>query len=153
MKKLHMRSRASFVQYAGVVIDRFPVKAMPLDDLYCPVRPVQSFVDEVRESIGDTGLLNPVIVVRKPREDIVDYFKETKGGLKSGSDSGSIIPVGFPDGPVVNMVWGGTNRVYAVRELGYTHIDCVLVPDFALAYLVQERQRNSYVDARKLGTA
>lgn len=148
-----MRSRASFVQYAGVIIDRFPVKAMPLDELYCPVRPVQSFVDEVRDSIGDTGLMNPVIVVRKPREDILEYFRETRGGLKSGNDGGGVIPLNFPEDPVVNLVWGGTNRVYAVRELGYTHIDCVLVPDFALAYLVQERQRNSYVDARKTGQA
>lgn len=153
MKKLHMRSRASFVQYAGVIIDKFPVKAMALDDLYCPVRPVQSFVDEVRDSIDDTGLLNPVIVVRKPREDIIEYFEETKGGLKSGSDNGKIIPADFPDDSVINIVWGGTNRIYAVRELGYTHIDCVLVPDFALAYLVQARQRSSYVDARQFGTA
>ena len=148
-----MRSRASFVQYAGVIIDRFQVKAMPLDELYCPVRPVQSFVDEVRESIRDTGMMNPIIVVRKPREDIIEYFRETKGGLRSGSDDGKLIPANFPDDPVVNIVWGGTNRVYAIRELGYTHADCVLVPDLALAYLVQERQRNSYVDARKTGQA
>jgi len=148
-----MRSRASFVQYAGVVIDRFPVRAMNLDDLYCPVRPVQSFVDEVRESIRDTGLMNPVIVVRKPREDHLDYMRETKGGLKSKDPFDPILPPDFPDSPVINMVWGGTNRVYAVRELGYSQVDCVLVPDFALAYLVQERQRNSYVDARKFRKA
>ena len=106
---------------------------MALDALYCPVRDVPAFADELAASIEREGLANPVIVIRGPREDLVAEMRAT------GTDGKHL-----PDTPVVNCVYGGTNRVAAARKLGYSHIDCLLLPTFALGERVQEMQRDSY---------
>jgi hypothetical protein len=133
MTKLHITSRASRLRIAGLAITSFEVRAMPIDSLHCPVRDVPAFVDEVAESIAKQGLANPVIVIRGPREDLVAE------GLALGGSKPT-----FPDTPVVNCVFGGTNRVSAAKKLGYTHIDCILLPSFELGLKLQELQRNSY---------
>lgn len=133
MNKLRITSRASRLRIPGLVIDTFEVRTMPIADLHCPVRDVPVFADEVAESIAKHGLANPVIVVRGPREDL------EAESLALGGRRGSL-----PDAPVVNCVFGGTNRVSAAKKLGYTHIDCILLPSFALGLKLQELQRNSY---------
>ena len=105
---------------------------MPLDALHCPVRDVPTFAEGVAKSIKQQGLANPVIVVRGPREDLMRELSETTLNPR------------LPDQPVVNIVYGGTNRVSAARQLGYTHVDCVLLPTFELAMRVQDLQRESY---------
>ena len=111
---------------------------MAVDDLCQPVRTVPIFVDEVRDSISKTGLMNPIIVVRAPREDVVLHYRD-KHKATSGAP-----PNNLPDTPVINAIWGGSNRLDAVKQLGYTHVDCVLIPDFFTAMRVQTEQRNAY---------
>lgn len=106
---------------------------MPLYSLHCPVRDVPEFADKVAQSITASGLANPVIVIRGPREDLVRQLKQ----LGSTGEH-------LPDEPVINCVYGGTNRVSAARNLGYTHIDCILLPDFLLGSRLQDLQRGSY---------
>lgn len=114
-------------------MDSFQVKALPLEELFCPVRDVPVFSDELKDSIDGSGLHNPIIVVRSPLEDLVEYYRDRGFSEKY-----------LPDTPVVNCVWGGTNRISAAQKLGYTHIDCVLIPDFFLAMELQDLQRNAY---------
>ena len=110
---------------------------MPVEDLWPPVSVVPVFVDEVRESIKEKGLMNPIIVVRLPKEDIDKHFEQMNFGRKRAVTS-------LPDSPVINVIWGGSNRLEAVKQLGYTHVDCVLIPDFFAAMEVQNLQRNTY---------
>ena len=106
---------------------------MRLDALHCPVSDVPVFAGELVKSIEQGGLANPVIVVRGPREDLITQLGEINGD-----------PSGLPKEPVLNVVYGGANRVTAARELGYDHIDCVLLPSFELALRVQAIQREGY---------
>lgn len=98
------------------------------------VRPVPVFVDEVAESIDKSGLFNPVIVVRGPAEDL--RAELTRMGYMNQTY--------LPELPVLNCVFGGTNRVFAAEKLGYTHIDCILLPTFELGLKLQDLQRASY---------
>ena len=116
----------------ALVIDSFEIRCLALTELYCPVRDVPAFAQEVMRSIETDGLANPVIVVRGPREDLVSQMESV------GNDAH------LPDYPVVNCVFGGTNRVTAARELGYTHIDCILLPTFEMGMRLQTLQRGSY---------
>jgi len=59
----------------------------------------------------------------------------------------------LPDTPVINAIWGGSNRLAAVKALGYTHVDCVLIPDFQTAMEIQKVQRDSYRELKKEGYA
>ena len=133
MTKLRIQSRASRLRYPGVGINTFEVRSISLNDLHCPVRDVPSFADGVENSIREQGLANPIIVVRGPREDLARELESLNGR-----------PASLPKTPVVNVVYGGTNRVTAARMMGYTHVDCVLLPSFELALRVQEQQRNTY---------
>lgn len=133
MSKLRLRNRASRLRIRGLAIHDFEIRSMPLDELTTPVRDVPMFAEEVSQSIAREGLANPVIVVRGPREDLVAQLA-AEGGDGSW----------MPDQPVVNCIMGGTNRVSAARLLGYTHIDCVLLPAFNLAWRLQNLQRESY---------
>lgn len=137
MSKLRLNSGVSYLRIPSLVVDRFEVRSMPLYDLFCPVRDVPVFADELAESISVGGLANPVIVVRGPYYDL---YRELRGVTEREKS------LQLPNKPVVNCVYGGTNRVSAARSLGYTHIDCVLVPTFALGFRLQELQRNAYAN-------
>jgi hypothetical protein len=133
LKVLRLNTGAARVSYPNAVIYSFEVRPIDIDALSYPVRPVPAFAENIRDSITSQGLLNPVVVIRGPREDIVRFYDQV-GWAHDW----------LPDSPVVNIVCGGTNRVYAARELGYTHIDCVLVPDPYIAMRMQTAQRSSY---------
>lgn len=143
MSKLRLRNRASYLSAPGLLVSAFEIRCMPLDDLHCPVRDVPAFAEEVATSIEREGLANPVIVVRGPRVDVVAEM-ESRGGK----------PSMLPDTPVINLVMGGTNRVTAAKQLGYTAIDCVLLPTVSLALKLQDLQRGSYsaTEAKSVGT-
>ena len=141
-KVLHMANRASRVGYAGVVISDFEVRLLPVSELWTPVSIVPPFMQQVRDSIMEEGLLNPIIVVRAPREDVIRHFRAVKAGLPEGAKDA--LPKGLPEEEVINTIWGGSNRLDAVKQLGYTHVDCVLIPDFFTAMRVQTEQRNAY---------
>ncbi len=143
VRKLRLRNRAAYLRVPRLAITQFEVRTFPIEDLHCPCRDVPIFAEEVAESIAREGLANPVIVVRGPREDLEREL------LAEGS-SGK----GLPDKPVVNCVWGGTNRISAAKLLGYTHVDCVVLPTFDLASRLQDLQRESYnaTEARAVGT-
>ena len=118
---------------------------MPVEDLWPPVSVVPVFADELRESIKEKGLMNPIIVVRLPQEDIAKHFEAVNFASKRG-------PGYLPDTPVINVIWGGSNRLEAVKQLGYTHVDCVLIPDFFAAMEVQNLQRNAYKKGKASAT-
>jgi len=144
MSKLHLRSRAAYLSIADLAVNAFEVRCMPISKLHRPVSDVPVFVDEVANSIEQDGLANPVIVVRGPREDIVLQYDQA--GMPSDR---------LPNEPVLNCVYGGTNRVSAAKQLGYTHIDCILLPTFVLGARLQTLQRDSYsaTKADSVGTA
>lgn len=139
-KPLRIRNRASRLRVNGLAINTFEIRTMAINDLDLMVRDVPMFAEEVAKSIEVGGLANPVIVVRGPREDLTREIVAVGGKGKS-----------FPDKGVLNMVCGGRNRISAAQLLGYTHIDCVLLPTFKLALQLQELQRESY-NATKAST-
>ena len=139
---LHMAKRSGRVAYRGVAITDFEVRAMPIEALWAPVSVVPAFVAELGVSIKERGLLNPVVVVRAPREDVIRHFQAVKAGLPEGTKGA--LPPGLPEEEVINAIWGGSNRVAAARDLGYGEIDCVIVHDFYTAAALQDAQRMSY---------
>ena len=95
-------------------------------------------MEESQDSILSGGLVNPIIVVRLPREDVVADWTARKKPVTR-----------LPDRPVLNVVWGGANRLAAAEALGYTHIDCVLLPNFDIGMDVQDAQRYSYREIKE----
>jgi hypothetical protein len=133
MTKLRLKSRAGRLRYPGVAIHTFEVRNMPMHKLHCSVLDVPAFAEDVAESIKEHGLANPIIVVRAPREDMVLELTSLNG-----------VEPRLPEGEVLNVVYGGTNRFTAARLLGHTYVDCVLLPTFRLALQVQDQQRETY---------
>jgi len=140
MQALKLNSVVSRISFAGVAMTSFEVIELAIEDLFAPVSTVSAFTEEIRESIEQSGLMNPIIVVRLPREDAVRHFKKSSGEARNAAP----LPTGFPEAPVINMIWGGSNRVAAAKLLGYTHVDCVIIPDFYVAGAAQNQQRAAY---------
>ena len=138
MKPLRVNSRASAASYYNVAVTQFPIRTFPIEDLYIPFKPVPAFMEEIQDSILSCGLVNPIIVVRLPREDVVAEWTARKKPVTR-----------LPDRPVLNVVWGGANRLAAAEALGYTHIDCVLLPNFDIGMDVQDAQRYSYREIKE----
>ena len=42
------------------------------------------------------------------------------------------------------VAWGGSQRVRVAEELGYTHIDCAMMPSFQRAHKLQKVMRVPY---------
>lgn len=138
MTRLKINSRSSRLSFTGVAITSFEVRAILVKDLWRPVGTVPTFIAELKASIEAKGLANPIIVVRLPREDLIESFR-----IDSRAVPNYELP-SIPDDPVINTVWGGSNRLEAIKQLGYTHVDCVMIPDFQTAMQIQDRQRSSY---------
>jgi len=141
---MRIKSGASRLRFKNVVIDSFEVRTMSFDDLYSPVRAVPAFAEKVQESLADGGMENPIIVVRGPREDFLRYLRE---GTFRPSDKNP--PPNIPEQDVLNVVWGGTNRILALKNLGYDAADCLIVPDFYTGSKLQGEQRAAYERQRR----
>ena len=152
MRNLKLDRPSSRLSFKNVAITSFEVRLMSVESLWPPVSEVPIFVEELVESIKEKGLLNPIIVVRQPREDVIAYLYSMgiAGKIKRGIGPKAVHP-NLPDVPVINAIWGGSNRLAAVKKIGYTHVDCVLVPDFQTAMLIQTQQRDSYKSLKKQG--
>lgn len=83
METLRINSKASRMSFSDVVITSFEVRTLPVESLWAPVSTVPIFVEEVKESIKEKGLMNPIIIVRLPREDVEHHFHQMKYARKT----------------------------------------------------------------------
>jgi hypothetical protein len=129
------------IDYTAYGAGVYEVEVMALDELWQAVPTSESLVQELVASFAtDAGLLNPVIVVQMPPAEIREYFESAEAAKLFPKYA----PEGLPEVDVVNVIWGGNNRVEALREAGYTHTYIIRVPTFSAASRVQRAHRKSY---------
>ena len=118
------------------------VVRMPIWALWQSVEDVKEsrpkFYTGVYDSIKKDGLENPIIVVKTDREGLEGRKQKHKNSMKELPDAP---PHGFEE---YYVIWGGSNRVAILKELRYTHVDCIILNSFDVAYRIQAKQRNSY---------
>jgi hypothetical protein len=121
-----------------------PVVTLPINDLWASV-PIayklrgKDFFKCLKEDIEQKGMHFPLLVVEAT-------FSQLQAQKKKYKQSILELPTGYQPNQKIYVIWGGSNRVAAAKELGYTHIDCVLYPDgaFDAAWRDQGIQRDPF---------
>lgn len=125
---------------------RYPIEQLHVNEIWASVPKAvrhmgQDFYEPVKKDIAKNGMKWPIMVVKSTREQLC--YQKAKWQNK-------ISPLPFWMAGVDDMqiiqptVWGGSNRLYIARELGYTHIDCAIIPTFDIAHLLQKTMRESH---------
>ena len=131
--------------------NQYPIKQLPVDEIWASVpRAVIhcgiEFYEPVKESIKKNGMYWPIMVVNCTRQEL-------KGQKAKWGDKINDLPFWMAEdlNTRMNVVWGGSNRLWIARELGYTHIDCAMMPSFNEAHVLQKTMRETHQEfyARK----
>ena len=99
----------------------YPVKPLPIHLIVqvCPVDPL--FAESVKKAIEKDGLMLPLVTADLSLRRLKQWYRYTKG-------SDMIPPRTYPKNRERAVaVFGGNTRLVAAKELGYTHIDCIIL--------------------------
>ncbi len=100
----------------------YPVKPLPIQSIVqiCPTTTL--FTQQVKKRLAQEGLALPLLCVDLALERLTEWYKETEGG-------NMLSPESYPpkNRERAVAVFGGNTRLVAAKELGYTHIDCIIL--------------------------
>ena len=100
----------------------YPVKFLPIQSIVqtCPTTTL--FTQQVKNRLAQEGLALPLLCVDLALERLIEWYKETEGG-------NMLSPETYPprNRERAVAVFGGNTRLVAAKELGYTHIDCIVL--------------------------
>lgn len=120
-----------------------PIVVMELDKLWAsvPVAPLwngRPFYNVVKEDIATNGMQFPILVVKSTYSNLVKQRQRHKKGMLD-------VPPNQEPNDIMYVVWGGSNRISIAKELGYTHIECVIYDGtYHEAFADQALQRTPY---------
>ena len=120
----------------------YPVECLPVAELWASVAKAEKlhrkpFFETVKADIDADGLMFPILCVKTTRQQLIDTKKRYNKSIRDlpfdpAKDDLSVVQY---------TVWGGSNRVCAAEELGYTHIDCAIIPNLQTAHRLQKDMR------------
>ena len=98
----------------------YPVKSLSIDTIVqvCPTTTL--FTQQVRERIEQEGLALPLLCADLALESLIEWYKVSEG-------RGMLSPDTYPKTDRCIAVFGGNTRLVMAKELGYTHIDCIVL--------------------------
>ena len=124
--------------------NKYGIEQLPVNDIWASVPKAEihrgkEFYRPLKKDIQKNGLRWPIMVVKATREDVKYQKAKWQQALCD-------LPFWMAQdmSEIQLVVWGGSNRLYAARELGYTHIDCAILPDFESAHRLQKVMREEY---------
>ena len=134
-------------RYHNLQWNEMAVVSLRVSDLWASV-PIaekhrgREFYEPIKEDIRKNGLHFPLIVVDATRNDLVKEkrkYKDKLCKLPFDKDKDDLTIRQY-------TVWGGSNRWNIANDLGYEHVDCVIVhnADFEGARRMQGLHRKPY---------
>ena len=129
---------------------KYKIEILPVNEIWPSVPKAvkhrgKPFYKELTVDIKANGLHFPLMVVTATRKQINEQKKIWGAKLCD-------LPFDIKEtkkeklGHIEHYVaWGGSQRVRVAEELGYTHIDCAMMPSFQRAHKLQKVMRVPYV--------
>lgn len=126
----------------------YPIEVLPIDSIWQSVPPVdflpadnRPFKKNLVNDIRRDGMHFPIMVVKTSHKQLL----EAKDMWR---DKINILPFWHndrnPQSKYQWSVWGGSQRIDAAKILGYTHIDCAVLPSIAKAITHQKEMRTPF---------
>jgi hypothetical protein len=123
---------------------KYPIAQLRVDEIWASVPKAiihngVHFYGPVKKSIEKNGMDWPIMVVNCSRHELRGQKAKWRNKIND-------LPFWMADDLDVrmNVVWGGSNRLWIARELGYTHIDCAMMPTFQSAHDLQKTMRETH---------
>lgn len=115
-------------KYHGSTWNDANVVSLPVKDLWASVPKAdrhkgKAFYTPVMKDIKENGLCFPLLVVEATHKQLMAEKKRYKDAILD-------LPFDENDTDLeekIYVVWGGSNRVRIAEELGYDHVDCVIL--------------------------
>jgi hypothetical protein len=128
--------------------NHYPIKELLIDDIWQSVPPVdilptidKPFKSNLINDIKRDGMHFPIMACYTTRVELIKA-KEKWGDFLSG------LPFWHNDiNPHVKKLWscwGGSQRLDAAKQLGYTHIDAAVLPSISKAISHQKEMRKPF---------
>ena len=104
--------------------ESYPVKSLPMHTLVqvCPT--TAPFCQRVKERIEQAGLALPLLCADMALERLIEWYETYQ---KTEEKHGMLSPNTYPKTDRCIVVFGGNTRLVIAKELGYTHIDCIVL--------------------------
>tara|TARA_Y100000004_G_scaffold32561_1_gene34254 strand:- start:2746 stop:3228 length:483 start_codon:yes stop_codon:yes gene_type:complete len=123
---------------------KYPIKQIAVDEIWASVPRAdihlgKPFYTPVREDIEKNGMHWPIMVVNCTRQELLG--QKSKWGDKINDPP---FWIGEDLAERMYVVWGGSNRLWIARDLGYTHIDAAVIPTFNVAHKLQKTMREDF---------
>jgi len=143
MKKLYSKfHKSGWTAKNGVT---YPVRCLSLKTLWPWGKPTHElygkpFLENLKQDILSNGLHFPTLCISVSRKILKVKKRQMPDRLND-------LPF---DPETANLeinqyvIRGGCQRYYVAAELGYTHIDCAIIPDLNTAYTLQRQMRKPF---------
>ena len=98
-----------------------PIKSLPIQSIVQTCPTTTSFTQQVKKRLAQEGLALPLLCADLALERLIELYEET--------DEGNMLsPESYPKNRERCIaVFGGNTRLVAAKELGYTHVDCIIL--------------------------
>lgn len=123
--------------------EKYEVRVLPIKEIYisCPKTVNlrgKPFFSTLMEDIKREGLHFPLLVAHPTLSEL----KEKKNRYKNRMEPLPELKEGEEwESSRHWTVWGGSQRIRVAIELGYTHIDCAIIPSLDEARTLQSKMR------------
>jgi len=122
----------------------YPIAQLPINELWASVPQAKvlngkPFYQPLLEDIQKNGLHFPLLCVHATYGDLRIQkvrFRDKMCDLPFWANE--------PDDKQMYVIWGGSQRLRVAQDLGYTHIDCAMIPTLDEARGLQRYMRKPY---------
>ena len=104
--------------------ESYPVKSLPIHTLVQVWPTTAPFCQQVKERIEQDGLALPLLCADMALERLIEWYETYQ---KTEEKHGMLSPNTYPKTDRCIVVFGGNTRLVIAKELGYTHIDCIVL--------------------------
>lgn len=127
----------------------FPIKVLRIDEIWqsapsvdeLDFLPGKPFKAKLIEDIRRNGMHFPIMVVHTTHEQLLAAKEKWEDKIR---------PLPFwhndrnPQSKKIWSVWGGSQRLDVAKILGFTHIDCTVIPSIGRAISLQKHMRKPF---------
>lgn len=128
--------------------NHFEIIELAIEDIWQSVPSVSNlpgvkkpFKQNLVNDIKRDGMYFPIMVVKSSHKELLEA--KTKWGEKI-----NVLPFWHNDRNPQSKyqwgVWGGSQRLDVAKILGYTHIDCAVIPSISKAISLQKHMRKPF---------